>query len=48
MANEKKPEDPVKREIDDQIRALYQGTVEEGVPDKFAKLLEELRKKESN
>jgi hypothetical protein len=34
------------REIDAKIRALYSETVEEGVPDRFAKLLEELRNSE--
>lgn len=40
--------DPVKRGIDDKIRDLYRETVEEGVPDRFAKMLEELRKKEAS
>lgn len=46
MGQNKSREDPMSREIDDKIRDLYNQTLQEDVPDRFAKLLEELRKKE--
>lgn len=48
MTSNNPKEDPLSREIDEKIRGLYKDTLDEGVPDRFAKLLEELRKKEGD
>lgn len=49
--DENEDREPAPEALDDEIgrkiRELYQGTVDEGVPDRFTKLLEELKRKES-
>lgn len=46
MGADKPKKSPLNDEIDEKIRDLYKETLDEGVPDRFAKLLDELRKKE--
>ena len=43
---EKQESSPLGREIDARIRDLYNETLNEDVPDRFAKLLKDLREKE--
>jgi hypothetical protein len=38
----------IAREIDDNLRRVYQAAVDEGVPERFRKLLAELRAKEQD
>lgn len=44
MGEDKSKDDRLRREIDERVRDLYRDTLEEGVPDRFASLLERLRK----
>lgn len=46
MADKKSKDAPIDREIDKKICDLYKETLDEDVPDRFAELLERLRKKE--
>lgn len=48
MGKQPSENEQVSNEIDSKIRGLYEDTVKEGVPDRFAKLLDDLRKKETN
>lgn len=40
--------DNVRRQIDENLRRVYQEKVEEDLPDRFKQLLEQLKQKEKN
>ena len=44
---EKKDTSGLKAQIDENLKRVYQQTLEEEVPDRFKELLEQLRKKDS-
>ena len=40
-----KPKSPVSQQIDENLKRIYQPTLREDVPDRFAELLNKLRRK---
>ncbi len=42
---DKKPKDSIKRQIDENLKRIYDETLNEEVPDRFKQLLEQLRQK---
>ena len=47
MAKEKPSRDDVRREIDNNIKRIYQQTLEEDIPDRFKDLLSKLKEQET-
>ncbi|MGO4915199.1 NepR family anti-sigma factor [Pseudogemmobacter sp. W21_MBD1_M6] len=43
---QKKPNQNVQRQIDENLRKVYQEKVEEALPDRFQKLLQQLKEQE--
>ncbi|MGH1454512.1 MAG: NepR family anti-sigma factor [Paracoccaceae bacterium] len=44
---QKEPQSSLERQIDENLRKVYQRTVEEDVPDKFMDLLKQLKDQDS-
>lgn len=45
---QKEANDGLRRQIDENLRKVFQAQVEEGVPDRFGELLNRLRAQDSN